>query len=178
MTTALRIITEDKAEDMILTWNSAAWFAKEETVRSADYFVCVKPKTREPFFIAKIERIQPVPESGPNRWALMFREYAEIGPSMIKILRHGQPEKSQNPLVRFELEEALNLAVNELPWKKVPTGRKPEWSFTRRIREGHAGAVRTKLQANAPGMSVAEAKRALAARFGVPEEAITITIQA
>ena len=167
MATALRIITQDEADDMIATWNSAAWFAKEETVRTPKFFVFVKPKTREPFFIAKIDAIKPVPESGENRWALMFREYAQVDGSMIEILRDGQPERSQNPLIRFDLNQALKVPVEQLPWQTVPPQRKLEWSYTRRVNEGRPET----------GFTIAEAKRRLATSLGVSENQIEIIVR-
>lgn len=164
MATALRIVTVDETDAMLAAGNSAAWYAKEQTLREAEYFVCVRPKSREPFFIAEISGIERVPESGPNRWALLFERYAEIDSSVLPL-----KDKSSNPLKRFELDEVLRVPVEDLRWQRRPKQRPdaPKWSFSSR-----------ELSTSVEPLTIPEAKQRLAVGLGVRPEQINITITA
>jgi hypothetical protein len=161
MIPAFRIITRDSSQRMIEASNTAAWFAKEETIRGGEYFVCVRPQTREPFFIARIERYEPVPESGHNRWALFFNDYAEISGSELDL-----SESSKNPFVRFDLEDALKVPLGSIEWKHVGE-RSRRWSFSN---DGESSTALSNL-------SIQEAKRLLASSLGVRPDQIEITIR-
>jgi hypothetical protein len=172
MKAALRLLTRDKPEALISAHNTAAWYAKESTVRAAEYFVCVQPGSREPFFIGKVSGVVPVPESGLNRWALMFREYAHVDRPDIEIRSGGKPERSQNPVFRFELDEALRVPLASLEWKTVGE-RSRRWSFSEPgsfSKEPQSGA--------ADSLTISEAKRLLAESHGVRPEQVEITIRA
>jgi len=172
MPTALRLLTRNSANAMIEARNSAAWYAKEATVRSADFFVCVRPGTRDPFFIAKITSVEPVPDSGANRWALMFSEYAQIDSSVIDIRSKGEPERSQNPVFKFDLDSALKMPIDQLEWKTAGD-RTRLWSFSE---EGSSWKV---ANASSPSKSltILEAKRLLALSHGVRPDQIEIIIR-
>lgn len=174
MTNALRLLTgRDTVDRMTEAWSSAAWYAKEETVRSAEYFVCVRPGTREPFFIAKIDNVEPVPESGHNRWALMFRQYAEIDGSTVQIRSKQKPDKpedSKNPIISFDLERALQVPLDSLGWKEVGE-RKRQWPFSPTYDDAKPSEAPTVQEA------IQKAKRLLAASLRIRPDQIDIIIR-
>jgi hypothetical protein len=147
---------------MVEAWNSAAWYAREDTIRSGEYFVCVRPQTREPFFLARIERYEAVPESGDNRWALFFKEYALVNRTILEVT-----ESSKNPFRTVDLEAALKVPLGALEWKKVGE-RKREWSFSDSPDESDNPRA---------GLTIPEAKRQLADTLGIQPNQIEITIR-
>jgi hypothetical protein len=161
MIIAFRLITRDSARGMIEASNSAAWYAREDTIRTGEYILCVRPQTREPFFIARIDRYEAVPESGQNRWAFFFREYAKIDGSLINL-----DEKSKNPFRRFDLESALKVPLESLNWEQV-VERTRKWSFS-------DAEVASQIVG---GLTIQEAKRQLAASLGVRADRIEITVR-
>jgi hypothetical protein len=164
MTPIIRIISRDSAEDMIAAANSAAWFGKQQTFASAEAFVVVHPGTRRPFFIAKIEEVVPVPESGERRWALRFREYAELAVAEYDI------DASSNPAIKRDLEQILpGMTLDGFAWKLVGSPS-IKWSFSNNL-----GQIRESRMARP--LTIAEARAGLSIGLGVPEDQIEIIVR-
>ena len=162
MAKALRVISRDSKESIIAAGNSAAWHGKESTMRTYRYLLVVTPKDRTPVLVARVKEIEPVPESGPNRWALSFDRYAEVSDDLITLAG----DKSSNPAISIELNDE---ALARLDWKDTPPRRPdaPKWSFSS-----------APIGVNSGPLSIAEAKRRLAVSLGVRPENIEITIKA
>lgn len=165
--TVVRILTRDSADQMIRAGNSAAWYAREEKVKLADHFVCIEPGTRRPFFLAEVERVNPVPESGPNRWALYFKRYVKLSPGTLLL---GDEQVGQNPFVTLKrpLEEYLRVDRSKLDWEEVIPDRpdRLQWSFSERVPKTAKG-----------GLTIAEAKERLAEGLGVRPDQIEIVVR-
>lgn len=165
--TVVRILTRDTSDQMIRAGNSAAWFAREEKVKQADHFVCIAPGTRQPFFLAKVEWVGPVPESGPNRWALYFSRYTKLLPETFDL---GEERGGQNPFVTLKrpLEEYLKVDYLELDWEEVEPDSpdRLQWSFSERVQKTPKA-----------GLTIAEAKERLAESLGVRPDQVEIVIR-
>jgi hypothetical protein len=103
--------------------------------------------------VGHISDVVPSPEA-PDRWLIKISDYAEIDiPDVWKGWR--------NP-VRYSDLEALGIDVRRLKFQPMPASL--------------VGAPRVSPAEGSP-FTIADAKRALSKSFGVPEDAIEITIR-
>lgn len=164
----VRLITEDTATSMKKANGSAAWYGKKESFERAEYFVAVTKGERKPFFIAQIDKVVPVPESGEKRWSLQFSRYAELQANEHNYNR----DDSSNPAIGMPLEQLLpNLAVEDIDWETAPK-QTQKWSFSNRIEANELQRSKTR------GLTIAEAKRGLSIGLGLSEDQIDIVIRA
>jgi hypothetical protein len=166
MNDTLCVTTRDPLQDILAANNSAAWFLQPKRARMARYLVCAAmdsddpSRNRRPFLIAEISNVVLDPEASAKRprYAVCFQRYAALDVAQEKPLTG-----SQNPVRWGEHEKLITARLDRLAWKDVPSKSLP-YSYS--VREPRVA-----------GLTIEEAKRGLAARFGVSEGAITITIQ-
>jgi len=111
--------------------------------------------------VGKINDVVPSPEN-PERWLIQFSEYAEI--SVPNVWGKGW----RNP-VRYTTLEDLGINPAHLEFKPMPDAVESE----KKIMDADAQEDEKSLR-----LTIAEAKEGLSAAFGVPVEAIEITIRA
>lgn len=164
----IRIKSRNNVTDMLRSGNSAAWHGRRERFEAASHFVVVGRNPRGPIFIAAIDSVVQVPESGPDRYALRFKKYCELRPTEILYKEDG----SSNPAITKELSEILpGLSLSEIKWKSAPV---PDPSFPWSFSGDRARTIRS--QREVAPLTIAEAKRGLAVGLRIPEDAITISI--
>lgn len=166
MTKVIRIITEDTADAMKAANGSAAWYGTRAKFSEASHFVAVNKGDRKPFFIAEIDEVVPVPESGHNRWSFQFSRFCELDPARY------EADKSSNPAIGADLSSLLpGLSIDSIEWERAgkPTQR---WSFSNSPREVHEPKKRLPR-----GLTIAEAKQGLSIGLGVSEDQIDIVIR-
>lgn len=172
MIDTIAVTTEDPATEILAARNSAAWSINvRRWTGQLRYLLCIRKSggERRAFLICKnlrfVQDIDATNRSKGKRrkYAIEFDEFAVVDTP-------AKWKKSQNPVQFGELSDLLPKGTIPSEFQKAPPKKPnaPRFSYSRK-QPDNAGIT---------GMSVAEAKRALAARFGVPEEAITITIQA
>lgn len=170
MEDTLCVRTRDTIDDILAANNSAAWFLQPRRARAARYLVCAgldrerSSEERRPFLVVEISEVVLDPDASKERarYAICFERYALLDPEQQDVLTG-----SQNPVRWGALEDFVSNAPDELKWVQAPEKSLP-YSYSRRVsREPVQG-----------GLSVDEAKKGLALRFGVPEASITITITA
>ena len=166
MAQIVRIITVDTAADMVAARGSAAWYGRQESFETASHFVAVEKGSRKPFFIAEIEDVVPVPESGEKRWSLQFSRYAELDPADFK------RDESSNPAIGMELSRLLpGLSIDQIDWQEAPSATQ-KWSFSNRV------SVPESPKRGPRGLTIAEAKQGLSIGLGVREDQIDIIVRA
>jgi hypothetical protein len=114
---------------------------------------------RTGFLVGRVSDVVPSPESG--RWIVKFSEYAEID---MPELWPGE----RNPVAYGTLED-LGIKLPNLKFKPMPAGPKDKPDV--------ATSQQSPLTSPPATLTIAEARIALAATFGVKPEAIEITIR-
>ena len=167
MEDTLCIRTRDSLAKILSANNSAAWFLKVKRARAAKYLVCVSidpdhpQHKRRAFLVAEISEVTLDSSASQerSRYAICFQRYALLEP-----LDQPVMTGSQNPVRWGQLADFISVEAERLAWEDAPPKTRAYSYSTQEPREAQGG------------LSVEEAKRGLAARFGVPEGAITITI--
>jgi hypothetical protein len=165
------VLTARSLERMVREGGSQAWRLVPSHARQMDYIVCTRNTRaawgdghephRSAFLIAKVRDVVPSPER-PDRWMVRFAEYARIGVS--ELWKKGD----RNP-VRYESLNDLGVDPDELDWQKMV------------LDVGEASVALDATAAHPPKtrpLTISEAKHGLAMTFGVPVEAVEITIRA
>lgn len=169
MAETLCVTTKDPPEDIVAANNSAAWFLNASRASAAEYLVCValvpdRPDVnRKPFLVAEISDVvhDPGASKERRRYAILFRRYALLNPELQRALTG-----SQNPVRWGKLQDFIGQEAAALNWREAPPPTL-DYSYSRREPRDLARW----------GLTVEEAKKGLAVKFGVPEEAITINIR-
>jgi hypothetical protein len=119
---------------------------------------------RRPFLIAEISDVvlDPAASKHRPRYAICFERYAQLQPEQAEKLTG-----SQNPVRWCDLSDLVRKDPSQLHWHHAPSKSLP-YSYSRREPREPSGV----------GLSIEEAKKGLAARFGVDENAVEITIRA
>lgn len=161
---AITVLTADTLEDILTQRGSGGWVVSPAKASRCKYVVCCKKESwknrktgipnRAAFLIGVISGLQKRADSenerGQSRFLIEISEYALL----------NQPgvwnEKARNPVVYLTLSE-LGINLRGLKFKPLPSAP-----------HGSKGAT---------GMTIAEAKKALAASLGVHPEDVEITIR-
>lgn len=168
---AVCVLTARGLDRMLKEGGSQAWKLAGKRASTYMYCVCVQNRRepndwgnatapdREAFMVGKISRVLlvPPPPEDPEekRYMLQFSEYAEVS---LPDAWNGQ----RNPVQYTTLEE-MGIDIRKLKFKPMPEV---------------AEQIVPIAQPSANGLSIEEAKKGLAQRFGVKLEQIQITINA
>ena len=153
---------------MLEKGGSGYWFINEVRARECEYLVCTRNARRkrtgrlpEPhyaaFLVGRIAELVLSPDY-QERWFVRIDRYAPVN-------LPGVWKRWRNP-VRYTTLEELGIDPAGLAFRNLPSAED----------EG-GGEVGLSGPGGVRRLSIAEAKRGLAASFGVPVEAIEITIR-
>ena len=164
----LVVFTARSPERIVGEGGSQAWVLNPARAKQARWLVCTQNRhnpdhefsdATEPhgtaFLIGKISEIVRAPED-PNsgRWMIAISEFARID-------RAGAWDHGRNP-VRYTSLEELGIDLDGVEFQAMPSSKN--------VKHGSGSSSPTML-------TIAEAKKALAATFGVKPEAVEITIR-
>ncbi|MEA2999957.1 MAG: hypothetical protein QOK17_1790 [Sphingomonadales bacterium] len=170
----------DKSVDFMLEYGgSASWVLSVSSAAEIEYCVCTRndqrpreddggdrPERRnEAFLVGKVSGIELVErQNDRDRYLLKFSEFAEVS------VPNFRPGTTRNPVAYSDPGDCARrgLDIGKLAFKPMPVASKTYARLSdndRRIAPNHG-----------PGLSIAEAKAGLSIRFGVPIDAIQITI--
>lgn len=166
-TSAVAVLTSWNKEDLLARRASGNWGVSPERILQNRYVVTIRNRHTDwaphdiehgtAFLVGRISGVEETDEKtadGRPRVAIVFDAYAEIDIP-------NAWGKSRNP-VWFTNLEAIGIDLNDLEFVEVGTGEK--------IENTHPSS------APIEGLSFAEARRGLAARYGVSPNSIEITI--
>lgn len=167
---AIVVFTADQLDSILLAGGSGDWVVSPQKANSCKYIVCCRKPNwinrkegipgRAAFLIGRVAGLRERPGSETPRDQLRYliemQDYALLPPQP-EVWR----EDVRNPVAYATLDE-LKIDLSELEFKPLPA---PE----ARLTDGNS--------ASRP-MTIADAKRGLAAAFGVRPEDIDITIRA
>lgn len=175
---ALIVFTAKSTELILQRGGTDSWVLSPASMRDVRYVVCTRntareldeedgPRTEahgEAFLVGKVSGLKPVGErNGRKRYLVQMSEYARV--SEPNFWTHDR-----NP-TRYTDTDSLRerrIDVDKLDWLPMPDT------------DGVIGVMPSAREATAPsageGLTIAEAKRGLSVKFGVPEDAIQIVI--
>jgi hypothetical protein len=169
---AIVVFSGKSLEHLIKDGGCQSWVLDRNNARRREYLVCCRSgvdwvEGPEPqgsaFVVGRISDVVPSPEY-PGRWLIKLSTFAQVSiPGVWKGWR--------NP-VRYTDLETLGIDPNELTFEPMPEP----------VNVGQPinveGPVKSPDENPAHGpLTISEAKRGLALTFGVPEDAIEITIR-
>jgi len=163
----LIVFTARSPERIIREGGSQAWLLNPARAKLCAWLVCTQNRhnpdhefsdATEPhgcgFLLGRISGVRPS-EEDEGRWLISISEFARI--NYPDLWDHGR-----NP-VRYTSLGELGISLDGVQFQPMPTSAEPR---------PPVGSQRVP-----PTLTIAEAKRALAASFGVKPEAIEITIR-
>jgi hypothetical protein len=164
------VFTARSPERIVNEGGSQAWVLNPARAKLCEWLVCTQNRhnpdhefsdATEPhgcgFLVGKISGVVESADEAPQkRWRVAISEYAAI--SKPNLWDHWR-----NP-VRYASLEELGISLKGLEWKTVPTS-------------GSAPPQPESSPAVPATLTIAEARKALAATFGVKPEAVEITIR-
>lgn len=169
---AIVVFTARSPERIVREGGSQSWVLNAARAKNCRWLVCTQNRHNPDhefsdateahgagFLVGKVSAIRPSQEPGDeDRWQVAISQFARI--EMPDLWDHGR-----NP-VRYTSLAELGIDPATLKWEAMAEGKAPSPSATMPF-------------APAPGASltIAEAKKALAATFGVAPEAVEITIR-
>ena len=157
----LQVLTFKSINTILGVGGTQSWALDPNRAKACKYAVCCRnAKTRdaegsEPhgsaFMIGLISDVVPSTEND-GRWLVLFSKYAEVSV--------GDQWEGRNPVRFYTVDQYDEIDFDGLEWKPMPEPTaKPAPPEAKH------------------GMTIAEAKTALAATFGVDPSAIEITIR-
>jgi hypothetical protein len=168
------VFTARSPEQIVGEGGSQSWVLKPMRAKNCQWLVCTLNRHNPDyelwdatvphgagFLIGKVSGIRPSQEGVGDRWLIAISEFARV--NIPDLWDHGR-----NP-VRYTSLEALGIDPNKLKWEPVQQVPKDEADTPTPFSPSAPGS--------APGLTIAEAKKALAATFGVSPEAVEITIR-
>jgi len=165
MDDAIVLFTKQSVEKVLRDGGSGRWRLVPSHARQRKFVVLTRnaknPKVEGPephrsaFLVGKIGDIVPSTEK-PGRYWIKFREYARLG------LPEAWNKGDRNP-VRYSKLEDLSIDPSKLKWEPMPNSSNPD--------------LMPKSAQHGKALTIAEAKEGLSMTFGVPAEAIEITIR-
>jgi hypothetical protein len=167
---AVVVFTARSPERLVREGGSQAWVLNPSRAKRCDWLVCTQNRhnpdydfsdATEPhgsgFLLGKISSVRPSAEDHEGgRWIIEISEFARI--DYPNLWDHGR-----NP-VRYSSLEELGITLEGIDLKPVT--------------QPNRGVEEASAQAAPSGLTIPEAKKALAATLGVRPEAIEITIRA
>lgn len=188
------VFTARSPERLVKEGGSQAWILNPARAKRCKWLVCTQnchnpdhkfSDATEPhgsaFLVGKISVItQSQEEGGENRWLIGISEVARISKS--NAWKHWR-----NP-VRYVSLSDLEISVDDLEFQPLVRGHGRWWSSAAAAPETAADTSARPLEAQAgpesqattwppATLTILEAKRALAATFGVKPDAVEITIR-
>lgn len=165
------VFTARSPDRIVREGGSQSWVLNAARAKNAQWLVCTQNRhnpdhafsdATEPhgtgFLVGKITAIRQSQEEGDDdRWLIAISSFARI--DMADLWDHGR-----NP-VRYTSLAALGIDPEKLTWEPMPQAAQEAQPATRPT------------PGPSPALSIAEAKLALAATFGVKPDAIEITIR-
>jgi hypothetical protein len=177
MSDTIALFTAKSAERIIREGGTSSWRLDRNNARRCTYAVCVrnahadwgdgKEQHHNAFLIGKVADVvstDPTPEnneSPKDRFLIRFSEFARID------IADAWPKGYRNP-VRYSTLEELGIDPAKLKWETMP-----EPTEAPSAEEDEAPAPPRSGEA----LTIAQAKQGLALTFGVPVEAVEITIR-
>jgi hypothetical protein len=169
---AIVVFTAKSPERIIREGGSQAWKLKPTHARQCDWVVCTQNRQNpdpefgasEPhgsaFLIGRVSAVVPSEwDRRPDRWMIAISNYARI--NLPDAWDHGR-----NP-VRYASLKELGISLDGLEFQPIPRPSSRE-----AVLRGQSS-----LEIVPPELTIAQAKRGLAASFGVEPEAVEITIR-
>jgi hypothetical protein len=174
---AIVVFTARSPDRIIQEGGSQAWVLNPARAKNCEFLVCTQNRhnpdhefsdaTEEhgaAFLIAKISGIVASPEGRDDRWLIEISEFARINKP--NVWNHWR-----NP-VRYTSLSELGIDLASVIFERMPNAKERP---TKREPAPPREAVAT---AGPPAtLTIAEAKKALAATFGVKPDAVEITIR-
>lgn len=177
MSDTIALFTARSAERIIREGGTASWRLDRNNARRCTYAVCVRnahadwgdgrEQHHNAFLIGKVADVVPTGptpennESPKDRFLIRFSEFARID------IPDAWPKGYRNP-VRYSTLEELGIDPAKLKWETMP-----EPTEAPSADEDEAAIPARKDEA----LTIAQAKQGLAMTFGVPPEAVEITIR-
>ncbi len=175
---AIAVLTFKGKEQILSVGGTSSWALNRAHAQKYDFAVCTRnANTRsaegpEPhgsaFLIGRISNVVTSPEN-PDRWLLQFSEYAEVA------IPNTWGNGWRNP-VRYTTLEDLGIDFKSLVFKPMPEPTPPSDTADEPspvVIEAMAAEAALPMK-----LTILEAKEGLSAMFGVPVDAIEITIRA
>lgn len=166
MSSAIVVFTAKSVEHMLKDGGTQSWVLDKSNAKHREYVVCCRSGLDEvegpepkgsAFLVGRVSDVVPSPEH-PGRWLVRMSEFARVNlPDVWKGWR--------NPVKYIDLAE-LGIDPEDLTFEPMP--------------EPSAGAAPAAARTGGAGvgpLTIAQAKRGLSLTFGVPEEAVEITIR-
>jgi len=158
----LQVLTYKSVKTILETGGTQSWALDRNRAKGCKYAVCCRnANTREAegneahgsaFMVGKVSDVVPSTETA-DRWLVLFSEYA--------LVNVGDQWEGRNPVRFYTVDDyGDDIDFDALDWKPMPEP------------SAESDAAPTK-----KGMTIAEAKAALAEAFGVDPSAIEITIR-
>ncbi len=170
---AIVVFTARSPERIVREGGSQSWVLNAARAKNCQWLVCTQNRHNPDhefsdateahgagFLVGKVSGIRPSQEPGSeDRWLVAISQFARI--DMPDLWDHGR-----NP-VRYTSLAELGIDPSTLKWEETPKADAPSPSPTKALDAAPLGA----------NLTIAEAKKALAATFGVAPEAVEITIR-
>lgn len=164
------IFSSDALENVVAAGGSGTWKLNVERARQATWLILARKHQgrgeghREAFMVGRIARIAPVLAGGDtSRHVVEIESYSPV--KVPDAWRKGD----QYPIKYVNAKDVLGFDPEQLDFSSI-TERTRQFSYD--------SPAETKATNPTDGISVAEAKRRLAAQFGVSEGSIEIVIRA
>jgi hypothetical protein len=167
---AIAVFTARSPARIVEEKGSQAWVLNPVRAKQCKWLVCTQNRhhpnhafsdATEPhgaaFLIGKISAIRQSPERPSERWLIEISEYA-------RILQPDVWQHWRNP-VRYASLDELGIDVSELQFEAIPAAQQE--ARPQALTASSAPAV----------LTIAEAKKALAAAYGVRPDAVEIIIR-
>ncbi|MBR0959258.1 hypothetical protein [Bradyrhizobium japonicum] len=163
---AVVVFTSETRQEILRHAGSRGWVLSPKSVEQCPYLVCCRRQdwdnkaegvpARAAFLVGRISLLAPLDETknsrGQARFHIGISEFADI--AVAEVWR----KELRNPVAYIGLKQ-LGIQLKRLKFQPVPDARPTGSDEARR------------------GLTIAEAKKALAATFGVRPEDIEITIK-
>ena len=162
------VLTAKSIERILREGGTSSWRLDRNNARKCEYAVCTRngyadwtegpEEHHAAFLIGKVKDVVPSPDHA-GRFMIQFSEYA-----LVTVLEVWKGDR--NPLKYAGSLQGLGIDASKLKWKKMP---EPSTVPNSGAQSGPNNGV--------AALTMGEAKKGLAMRFGVAPEAIEITIR-
>jgi hypothetical protein len=157
------VFTFKSTERLLGEGGTSSWRLRRSNARACEFAVCTRnardSRTEGPephqsaFMVGKVKDVVPTPDR-KGRFLIQFSEYALVNVADVW-------KGDRNPIRYAESLQDLGIDPSTLKWKPMPA----------------QPTATTPTPAAPKGLTIPEAKQGLSVTFGVPPEAIDITIR-